>query len=173
LIRGPSWELECFNKNVSTNRHALEKEVKGEHSKGIFISDVEKDMTSWVYHLGNEDFHRTLQKGSMKHSDFARLTPGRWLNDEVINGYIAMLDRIKIPDTLVLSTWFWPSMTLATKSAQNKVRVAKNMVSSHISKFIKINLLVYNPATTKKPQPPSKSCSPSVEVHLLPSQFWQ
>jgi hypothetical protein len=137
LVRGPSWELKCFNKNVSANRHALEK-VKGEHSKGIFISDGEKDRRSWGYHLGNKDFHRTLQRGSIKHSDFARLTPGRWLNDEVINGYIGMLERIKIPDTLVLSGWFWPSMTLATKSAQSKVRVAKNMVCSFISKFIKI-----------------------------------
>jgi hypothetical protein len=128
LVRGRSWELKCFNCSVSADKHVLEKEGD-EYSHGIFLPTVKKENRSWQYHLSNEDFHCTLQRGNMKLSDLAHLAPGEWLNDEVINGYIGLLAKIKSPDRLVLSGWFWSSVTEPNKSSTNKVKVVKNLVS--------------------------------------------
>jgi Ulp1 family protease len=138
LVCSCSWELECFNTNVPADGNALEK-VMDQYSKGVFLSSVEKDTMSWGYHLGNKDFHRVLfHRGSIKNSDFTRLTPGRWLNDEVINGYIGLLGKIKLADTLVLSGWFWASVTACAKTDQNAVKAIRSMVSTCISNFSKL-----------------------------------
>jgi hypothetical protein len=132
FIRGRSWELKYFN--VSADSQPLEKVIL-EHSLGIFLSGVEKEMRSWEHHLGNKDFYRTLARGSMDHNDFSRLFPGRWLNDEVINGYVGLLERIKTPGTLVLSGWFWPNVECSTKSDSAVLKVLRHLVSSYLFKF--------------------------------------
>ena len=132
FIQGHSWELKCFN--VSAKSHPLEKVIL-EHSLGIFPSGVDKEMRSWEHHLGNKDLYWTLSRRSMNHNDFSCLFPGRWIHDEVINRYVGLLERIKTPDTLVLSGCFWTNVECPTKSNSAVLKVLKHLVSSYLFKF--------------------------------------
>lgn len=38
--------------------------------------------------------------------DFARLAPQEWLNDEIINGYLALLDNAS-PDPIIFASTFF------------------------------------------------------------------
>lgn len=150
FIRGRSWELQCFNSNACADWSAPEKAIS-EYSRGKFLSGAENDKTSWVHHLNNKDFHLSLERGNMKSSDISRLALGKWLNDEIVNGYGVLLRKIKT-DQLVLNGWFWPSVTKPYKSQMDVVRVLKNQVSTLSFQLLNnCNLIVCAPATAKKP----------------------
>jgi hypothetical protein len=170
LLRGRSWELQCFNSDAPADWSAPEKAIS-EHSRGIFLSGAEKEKTSWKQHLNNKDFHLSLERGNMKNSDLSRLASGKWLNDEIINGYGVLLGKIKI-DQLVLNGWFWPSVVNPQKPQIEVVRVLKHQVSTCLFKFsTTVICFVFSPATPKKPSRISEVRTVSVEVHLLPDKL--
>ena len=70
----------------------------------------------------------------MNHNDFLRLTPGRWLNDEVINAYVGLLQKIETAGTLVLTGWFWTNVTSSTKADSAVLKVLKQLVSTYLIK---------------------------------------
>lgn len=86
---------------------------------GVFLSDTEKAHKTWNLQLENPGYHFRQKHFILQQNDLLRLRPGASLNDEVVNGYIGLLNKVAQADTILLYSRFWPHVTNESHEADN------------------------------------------------------
>jgi hypothetical protein len=86
--------------------------VDHENQFGIFLSDIEKSHQTWNLHLDNAGFHFKKKFFILCQNDLSRLKPQISLNDEVLNGYITLLNEVAPANTIFLYSRFWPLVAI-------------------------------------------------------------
>lgn len=100
-----SWEfLDLGGLNVESASDAHIRMNPKQATKGIFIWPHERFGILWDVVRKNPNF---LRQGVISSKSIMRLEPGTWVDDEIINGYINLLDHKNKPTTLALNTFFY------------------------------------------------------------------
>jgi hypothetical protein len=78
-------------------------------AKGIFLLPHEITEKTWEAYRNMQAFHRTFGGNCLFHKSIIKLKPKMWLNDELINSYLALLPQnaaqgIKIANSFLFQT---------------------------------------------------------------------
>ncbi|KAF8803049.1 cysteine proteinase [Phlegmacium glaucopus] len=83
----PPWCLQTLVKWTSFREGTCGKQ----ESNGIFILPHEALEETWDIYIDMPKFHRSFGNCNVLHQSIGRLKPNCWLDDEVVNAYIALL----------------------------------------------------------------------------------
>lgn len=82
----------------------------GLNSFGIYISEEEKVKETWKVYRKFEGPLLDSRPSVIDKAVLSTLEPRRWVNDNVVNGYIYLLEGMAAKQTLLLNSWFWTSV---------------------------------------------------------------
>jgi hypothetical protein len=127
-----SWDVEIIQKLCPRNQYHPNT------WKGITILPMEDVLQPWVSYIASQEIKRKLSHlDSLTSISLQRLSKHGWLNDDLINAYIACMplrDGI-----LVLSTYFVGLLVGKAKNLKAVTRMVR-LCCSHIGVMIKFSV---------------------------------
>lgn len=88
----------------------VEESCGRQESKGIFILPQEALERTWNIYIDMPKFYRSFNNSTVLHQSIRRLKPNCWLDDEVVNAYLALLPVGEASFIKVTNTWVFPRL---------------------------------------------------------------
>jgi hypothetical protein len=129
-IKQRSWEVIKQISGITMDIKTLENVDISSQFFGIFLSDSEKAQEPWSHHLKIKGYKAKIGQAIISEADLSTLKPKGWLNDEIINGYLDLLDGVSEEDTLLLNSRFWKDLTAShiNRTSQRYNKMLRNYV---------------------------------------------
>lgn len=126
------WGLEALVKP----RKRLPQGLNGgaDVAKGIFILPHEFAEKTWEAYMNMQAFRRTFGGNCLLHQSIVKLKPTMWLNDEVVNSYLALLPQSNAQGIKTVNSFFFQnlqrdhSQKLKGKTARSLVRFIPSLI---------------------------------------------
>jgi hypothetical protein len=119
------WRLEVLVKPRERFHQGLNGDA--DMAKGIFLLPHEIAEKTWKTYTNMQAFRRTFGGNCLLHKSIIKLNPAIWLNDELVNSYLALLPQNGAQGIKIVNSFMF--QTLQSNQPQNsKGKLARSMV---------------------------------------------
>lgn len=119
------WHLKALVKQTNSSHPGLNGDA--DMAKGIFLLPHEIAEKTWETYTNMPAFRRTFGGSCLLHTSLVKMNPTTWLNDELVNSYLALLPQNGPQGIKIVNSFMF--QTLERDNPQSsKEKIARSMV---------------------------------------------